>query len=377
MADQVPLHHDPSIRRLQQAFAHEEPTTELPEVLRRAAHYRATEPPDTATRPAPGHDLTTADLAAARHRDPAAVTRVYTAYAPALFRFFMATVGDRQTAQDLTGGVLANAVEGLPGFRGPVEALSGWLFRIARHDLYDLRRKQAHAHSAASNADVQALLPAIQAVLDGQDPAPPATLSQPIRRLLDNGGRVTDPALHRLSPREREVLAMLGRGLGAAQIGHDLAVSPHTIRTHLQNILDELKLHLATDRLTGQLPDTTMTTDADDPEELTIQRWEASRVIAALRQLAPDQQEVLLLRMAAGLTAPEVAAALHKPTGAVKALQHRALARLAVVMGLRDPDRGGAAAGLRALLRPPQPPDRPEGTPDREQEPAPRPDSAS
>jgi hypothetical protein len=42
--------------------------------------------------------------------------------------------------------------------------------------------------------------------------------------------------------------------------------------------------------------------------------------------------------MAAGLTAPEVAAALHKTTGAVKALQHRGLASLAVVLGLRGSD---------------------------------------
>jgi DNA-directed RNA polymerase specialized sigma24 family protein len=43
---------------------------------------------------------------------------------------------------------------------------------------------------------------------------------------------------------------------------------------------------------------------------------------------------VLLLRVAAGLTAPEVAATLGKTTGAVKALQHRGLARLARVLGV-------------------------------------------
>jgi DNA-directed RNA polymerase specialized sigma24 family protein len=37
----------------------------------------------------------------------------------------------------------------------------------------------------------------------------------------------------------------------------------------------------------------------------------------------------------AGLTAPEVADALHKTTGAVKSLQHRGLASLARVLGLR------------------------------------------
>jgi DNA-directed RNA polymerase specialized sigma24 family protein len=47
---------------------------------------------------------------------------------------------------------------------------------------------------------------------------------------------------------------------------------------------------------------------------------------------------VLLLRMAAGLTAPEVADTLGKTTGAVKALQHRGLASLARVLdGLRSP----------------------------------------
>ena len=74
-----------------------------------------------------------------------------------------------------------------------------------------------------------------------------------------------------------------------------------------------------------------------DPEELAMQRLEGSRVLAALRELSPDQREVLLLRMAGGLTAPEVAAILGKTTGAVKALQHRGLASLARVLGLRSP----------------------------------------
>jgi DNA-directed RNA polymerase specialized sigma24 family protein len=81
-------------------------------------------------------------LAGARRREPAAISRVYTAYAPALFRFFLAAVGDRPTAEDLTGDVFKSAIEDLPRFRGPVEALGGWLFRIARHDLSDYRRRQ-------------------------------------------------------------------------------------------------------------------------------------------------------------------------------------------------------------------------------------------
>ena len=184
--------------------------------------------------------LTAADLADARRREPAAVTRVYTAYAPALFRFFMAAVGDRHQAEDLTGTAFVSAIESLPRFRGPVEALGGWLFQIARHDLYDHRRKQARS---------------------------------------------------RVEPLEDNL--------------HEVAVAA----------------------------------GAEDPEELAIARLEGSRVLAAMRELSPDQREVLLLRMGGGLTAPEVAEILGKTTGAVKSLQVRGLASLARILGLRSPEQ--------------------------------------
>jgi Sigma-70 region 2 len=72
-----------------------------------------------------GVELTQLDLAAARRREPAAIARLYTAYAPALFRFFVAQLGNRHTAEDLTAELFAAAIEALPGFRAPVEALGG------------------------------------------------------------------------------------------------------------------------------------------------------------------------------------------------------------------------------------------------------------
>jgi RNA polymerase sigma-70 factor (ECF subfamily) len=178
--------------------------------------------------------LTAADLVGARRREPAAVSRIYAAYAPALFRFFMAAVGDRPTAEDLTGDVFKSAIEGLPRFRGPVEALGGWLFRIAHHDLSDYRRRRAR---------------------------------------------------------------------------------------HLVRPLDDL------------LEEAAAAGGAVDPEELALDRVEGDRVLAALRQLSPDQREVLLLRLVADLPAREVAGILNKSTEAVKALQHRGLASLARLLG--------------------------------------------
>jgi DNA-binding CsgD family transcriptional regulator len=47
----------------------------------------------------------------------------------------------------------------------------------------------------------------------------------------------------RLSPRERQVLALHASGLSDAQIGRELMVSPFTVRTHLRNILAKVEMH--------------------------------------------------------------------------------------------------------------------------------------
>lgn len=55
---------------------------------------------------------------------------------------------------------------------------------------------------------------------------------------------------------------------------------------------------------------------------------EKQRLRAALHALTPDQRQVILLRFFEGWENEEVAAAIEKPVGAVKALQHRAIASL-------------------------------------------------
>jgi RNA polymerase sigma factor (sigma-70 family) len=349
---------DPVIRRLQQAFGHEEPATDLAAVMQRAARYNAGEPPDPHEPSAPDRDLTEADLVAARRREPAAVTRLYTVYEPALFRFFMAAVGDHRQAQDLTGTAFVRAIEALPRFRGPVEALGGWLFQIARHDLYDHRRRQARSRmdppeemlgEAAIGAgaqevlgmesDTEAVPGRVQAILDDEGMAPRPMPPQPLRRLLDDMDvRATDGPLNRLSEREREILGLMTNGWSNRRIAEECFLSLNTVRTHIQNILVKLGVHSKLEAVASALEHGWLPA-AEDPDELAIERLESTRVIAALRELSPDQREVLLLSMAGGLTAPEVAAILGKTTGAVKALRHRGLASLTRVLGLRNPDQ--------------------------------------
>ena len=63
-------------------------------------------------------------------------------------------------------------------------------------------------------------------------------------------------------------------------------------------------------------------------EEEVLQDLGASWVGDLLNTLGPEQRDVLLLRIVADLSVDEVATIMGKRPGAVRALQHRALARL-------------------------------------------------
>jgi RNA polymerase sigma-70 factor (ECF subfamily) len=74
-----------------------------------------------------------------------------------------------------------------------------------------------------------------------------------------------------------------------------------------------------------------------DAEVEAMGRIGTQRVQEVCARLAPDQRDVLLLRVVADLTSEQAAQVLGKSTGAVKALQRRGLATLA-----RQTEREGA-----------------------------------
>jgi RNA polymerase sigma-70 factor (ECF subfamily) len=55
--------------------------------------------------------------------------------------------------------------------------------------------------------------------------------------------------------------------------------------------------------------------------------------MAAVARLGDEQRECVLLRFVQGLSVSETAAAMGKNEGAVKALQHRAVRKLAEMVG--------------------------------------------
>jgi RNA polymerase sigma factor (sigma-70 family) len=89
-----------------------------------------------------------------------------------------------------------------------------------------------------------------------------------------------------------------------------------------RRLTDERRAQGCRPRLTGaELPEMA----GGDVEEEALRRLSAERVRSLCAGLAPDQGDVLLLRLVSGMTVEAVADVLRKTPGAVKALQRRGL----------------------------------------------------
>jgi DNA-binding NarL/FixJ family response regulator len=95
------------------------------------------------------------------------------------------------------------------------------------------------------NGGLAGLAQAVHAIANGDSVVPPAMLGPLLRRLIERQ-REAASAMERLvvlTPREREVLALLAEGRDAAGIASVLFISPETARTHLQRVLRKLGVH--------------------------------------------------------------------------------------------------------------------------------------
>jgi RNA polymerase sigma-70 factor (ECF subfamily) len=92
----------------------------------------------------------------------------------------------------------------------------------------------------------------------------------------------------------------------------------------------------------AELPDGPVT--ADGPEHRLLAAEMSARLGKLLAHLTPRQREVLVLRLAVGLSAEETAQAVRSTPGAVRVTQHRALGRLRKILLGEAGARGLAAA---------------------------------
>jgi RNA polymerase sigma-70 factor (ECF subfamily) len=121
------------------------------------------------------------------------------------------------------------------------------------------------------------------------------------------------------------------RGESSAQVaGWLLSIARHKVADHLR-----ARYSRPHDSLDGTLG--TYVADPGRPvDEQVIANQRGEQLREAMRLLTPEQEEVLMLRFVLGFGIEEVAEITRRPAGAVKSMQHRALASLHQKLGAEE-----------------------------------------
>ncbi|GAA1070990.1 MULTISPECIES: response regulator transcription factor [Kitasatospora] len=109
-----------------------------------------------------------------------------------------------------------------------------------------VRALQAGASGwVAKESSLGRLLAVVRGVLRDETHLPPALLTGVVRELTSARRDRTESErlVGTLTPREEEVLRCMVAGLGRQAVAERLYLSPHTVRTHMQNVLGKLGVH--------------------------------------------------------------------------------------------------------------------------------------
>ncbi|MBH9970252.1 MULTISPECIES: response regulator transcription factor [Commensalibacter] len=93
------------------------------------------------------------------------------------------------------------------------------------------------------NINTDFLLDSIHKVYEGNNILSPAMISTLIDQFRPNEKEKNEDLYDSLTPREKEILAWLTKGISNKEIARFLSVSESTIKLHVQNILRKLNLH--------------------------------------------------------------------------------------------------------------------------------------
>jgi two-component system response regulator NreC len=92
-------------------------------------------------------------------------------------------------------------------------------------------------------ADVSELLLALQAVQRGEVYLQPSAAKHLVGDYLRRASGTEKQQIEGLTPRQREILALIAEGVTNQQIADKLVLSPFTVATHRANIMQRLNLH--------------------------------------------------------------------------------------------------------------------------------------
>jgi len=126
----------------------------------------------------------------------------------------------------------------------------------------------------------------------------------------------------------QETLISAARSIGSLRAERDGAVPAWFLTIARHKVADHFR---RTPERTEAL-DARAATEGPDVQEIVSERDRGRRLRDAMRQLTPEQEEVLVLRFVLGFDGEQTAAITGRTVGATKALQHRGLASLEMLL---------------------------------------------
>jgi RNA polymerase sigma-70 factor, ECF subfamily len=75
-------------------------------------------------------------LRLARQGNQAALSEIYEQYFPSVYRFIRLHIDNMQTAEDIASEVFFTLLDRIGSSSGPNQRLRGWLFQVARNEIY-------------------------------------------------------------------------------------------------------------------------------------------------------------------------------------------------------------------------------------------------
>jgi RNA polymerase sigma-70 factor (ECF subfamily) len=154
-----------------------------------------------------------------RARDPDAVAACYEALHVPLYRFLVGQCGNRALAEDLVMATFEELLQHGHRIRGGGDAIRAWVFRAARNNLIDERRKTTRRGDVSlSDEDVERHA--------SRDPGTEETALNAV------GDRQLQAALAHLSDEQREVLALrFGAGLSGPETAQATGRSLNAVKS--------------------------------------------------------------------------------------------------------------------------------------------------
>jgi DNA-binding NarL/FixJ family response regulator len=155
---------------------------------------------------------------------------------------------DVTAAEQTSGPAIALVDLDVPGSATAVgrAARRGWtVIGLASDDVAVAAAVAAGATGCfPKSAPLPKLTDLLHAAAEGREVMDPAERErlQTLHRAREERRRSWADRLAQLSPREREVLALLDEGLKAGDIAMRLFLSVATVRTHIQNVLNKLEV---------------------------------------------------------------------------------------------------------------------------------------